>query len=62
MKIVDIQFHANPISYWRNVIGVLSNTSNISNIIISGKSAKLWPKKMIAVSVEQTIVQNTPFK
>ena len=36
MKIGDIQFHENLISYWRNVIGVLYNTSNISNIIISG--------------------------
>jgi hypothetical protein len=50
MKIGDIQFHANPISYWRN--GVLYSTSNISNITISGDIGDIGDRYTLPSPVE----------
>ena len=52
MKIGDIQFHANPISYWRNIIRVLYNTSSISNIIISGDKGDIGDRYTLPTPVE----------
>jgi hypothetical protein len=52
MKIGDIQFHVNHISYWRNVIGVLYNTSNISNITISGDIGDIGDRITLPTPVE----------
>ena len=52
MKIGDIQFHVNPISYWRIIIGVLYTTSNISNITISGDIGDIGDRITLPTPVE----------
>jgi hypothetical protein len=52
MKIGDIQFYANLILCWRNVIGVPYNTSIISNITISGDIGDIGDRITLPTPVE----------
>jgi hypothetical protein len=52
MGIGDIQFHANIISYWSNVIGVLCTTGNISNITISGDIGDIGDRIILPTPAE----------
>jgi hypothetical protein len=53
MKIGDIQFYVNLISWGTcNIIGVLYNTSNISNITISGDKGDIGDRITLPTPVE----------
>ena len=57
MKIGDLQFHANLISYWRSVVGSLYNIINISNITISGDLGDIGDRYTLPTPVETLRVE-----